>query len=167
MAVRNKREDHLTLITIRDHQRPRRILEWTIQSQKEIQSKREQLKTNESPHLHFSSFSLSLFLPLFLRPPLTICVCPSIYLPVHLYLSRFLRLPFRGLSDLCIVPQSRYPGAHTGARVQVHVRECLCVYTSRRDPSLVRSHFKHLLYHDHRSLGARPVRAFLARGPPS
>lgn len=118
-----------------------------------------------SPSTFFLVFPISISASLSIPLSLSASVHLSIYLSISISLVSYV-YPFVGLSDLCIVPQSRYPGAHTGARVQVHIRECLCVYTTRRDPSLVRSHFKHLLYHD-RSLGARPVRAFLARGPPS
>lgn len=91
-----------------------------------------------------SSFFLSLS-PSF---SYTICVCPSIYLPVHLYLSRFLRLPFRWPFRPLHRPSIKVPRRARYRCVQVHIRECLCVYTTRWDPSLVRSHFKHLLYHD-------------------
>lgn len=100
--------------------------------------------------------SLSLFLFLLLS------VCPSTYLPVHLYLFLVPRvypapLAFRTFAS------SLNQGAHTAHRcvyTYVSTRICVrrsCVYTTRRDPSLVRSHFKHLLYHD-RSLGAQPSR---------
>lgn len=117
---------------------------------KEIESKRA-IKSRRiywSSFFYFPSFSFSLLLS----------VCPSTYLPVQLCLSRSSRLPFRWPFGPLHRPSIKVPGAHTGARISVRVCEKIPhprVYITRRDPSLVRSHFKHLLYHD-RSL-ARSV----------
>lgn len=99
------------------------ILAWTIQSQRKEKRKkkynqREQLKIKrESPHLHFSF--LSFFLLLFL--PLSITICPSTYLPVHLYLSLLtsaLSLAFRTFASL---------NQGIQARTQVRVYKCTYV----------------------------------------
>lgn len=82
---------------------------------KEREREREQLKSNESPHLNFFPFAPSLFLSLFLS--LILSVCPSTYLPVHLYLSPFLRLPFRWPFGPLHRPSIKVPRR---ARTQVH-----------------------------------------------
>lgn len=149
-------------------------------AKKEIESKRaiKSRRVSLSSRLHF-------FFPLPRSPSHPPFRSFYYYLSVHLsiYLSISVSLapyvcPFAGLSDLCIVPQSRYLTlarihtlAYIGTRAHTRTRTSRCdaVHTTRRDPSLVRSHFKHLLYHDRsaRSVLSRyqSERAFLARGP--
>lgn len=149
-------------------------------AKKEIESKRA-----------IKSRRVSLFASSFFLSPSSLSLPPSFrsfyyYLSVHLsiYLSISVSLapnvcPFAGLSDLCIVPQSRYltlARIHTltyiGTRTRTRTSRCDAVHTTRRDPSLVRSHFKHLLYHDRArrarcSAGTRASKRFLLAVPSS
>lgn len=180
------RDDHLTLIT-----RPskstmdprgvdRSVIKGKIESKKAIKNRRI------LPVFIISSFLLSslplspllLAYTICLSIYLSTCPSPSLSLPPVLFLFLSLRLPFRWPFGPLHRPSIKVPStAHRCVRVYVCVRcTCvmcvyirentafICVYTTRQDLSLVRSHFKHLLYHD-RSLG-RPVR-FLARASPS
>ena len=117
MIARN----HLTLITIRDHQKVcGRSSSGPFNHKKEIESKR----AIKSQRIYRSSFFYSS--PIFLFPSITICL--SIYLSTYPTLSLSLPTPgsFAGLSDLCIVPQSRYP-----ACTQVRICAYMCMYVRR------------------------------------
>lgn len=127
---------------------------------KEIESKR----AIKNRHIYRSSFFYYIPSPIFLF--LSITICPSTYLPVQLclclslslsFLAPALSLAFRTFAS-SLNQGAQRARAHTCTRIHVRICEKMPhprVYITRRDPSLVRSHFKHLLYHD-RSL-ARSV----------